>query len=452
MTFNRWIDLGLIFALVLWASLHLFFAEAPYVVDHFAPKMSALGLYLVACALVMTLRDPVLRLFGFVWTVWPVVGSYFSVGHFYLRFLWAPLDLAEPNQIFLLGTIAVLAGLHVYLLFHPLAPSRSERIVWTPFEMLPLLVFPLAYAVILLASGSTLLSGGSIVDQMYEVNRGPLYGLRIALVMTLLWLALHFQRSGSSRRWLIVAAMAGIFFVSVLDGKRDMALLGVLGIMSMALINMRHSRRTLRLIMMMVLFLGVYGVIGSLRAERGVEFSSWIQLATIAGIEYRDFAHSINYWSPEYMSTFGYDYLRSAFGSLLSGDLLAAFNFNKSDLVATDSARTWQRAFQSEFGIRTGLPSELYFAFPATWPVFLGLFGAFVGVVRNAMNRSQSEMSYIVATTAFAALTLSVFSQSTAAFGYVMTIGYLIAMQLIWRLFSRAVAASLRPVKVTPKH
>lgn len=435
MSFGWWINVALVAGTLLWAQVYFFFADDPYIIKHFAPPALALGLHVINSLLVSMLRNPAFKVIGMIWVTWPVVGTYFSLGHFYQRKLWASLDLAVPDIVFTISTMSLLIGLHLYCALFKQPSEPAEQIAWRPVEVLPLLVFPLAYGLTLISSGGTLLSGTSVVDSMYSIDRGPIYSMRIALVPALGFLALYAQRTSGRWRWVIWSYILVTLLVSVLDGKRDIALLGVLAMLFVSLSSKTVAARGGRITAALVAAVFAYGVLSSIRADKDLELGTWVSFATIAGVEYRDFAHSVNYWSPEYMQTMGYDFLSSSLGALLNGEVLSAVGFNKSDLIQQDSARAWQRLSLSDFGIRTGLVSELYFAFPIAWAVLIGAFGFCIGAMHRWTLRASGDLGRMMATTAISAATLAVFSQTSATLGFVMSLIYLAILLTAWRFF-----------------
>ena len=435
MSINRWVDIALLVGGLLWASVYLSFADDVYVVEHFAPPALALVMYSVNALLVVLLRDAVLKVIGMIWVIWPVAGTYFSVAHFYQRKLWASLDLSQPDLIFTSGTLAMLLGLHLFSTLMTKPREPTERAAWRPLDVLPLLVYPPLYAVVLTLTGGTILSGGSLIDSMYSIERGPIYGMRIALVPTMGFLALFALSARGRAKLLVQFYIFFSLFVSVLDGKRDMALLGFLAILFVMLSSQVLRARGGRVVAMLLVVAFSYGALSNLRSQRDVEFDTWTSFASIAGIEYRDFAHTVNYWSPEYMETLNYDFVKSSLGALINGDVLAVFGVDKFDLIQQDSARAWQRASLSQFGIRTGLVSELYFGLPNAWFLLLAGFGASLGALRRWSVQAQGELGQVMAITALSAATLAVFSQTSATLGFVMSLIYITAALIFWRLF-----------------
>lgn len=435
MTLARWLSLGTLLAFTLWCLLPILFRD-DYIVARFAPSPVALALFAFGAVLALGIRDLPLRFFACLWLVWPVAGTYFSLAHFYQRKLWAPLDLVEPNVIFLGNVIVLIAAIRGCSAL--LSPQRQTGPIagTPPLHMLPLLVFPLFYGISLIATGPTLLSLTSIVADMYSTDRGPLYPFRIALVPAFAYLALYVQHCPARLRPYVIGYIGLTFLLSVLDGKRDMALLGIL-VFIYTFIARRPDLQPSRFLFWPLIAIVLYGLVGHLRDGRGVDLLGWTSLATVAGIEYRDFAHSINYWSLDYIDSLGYDFFGSSLAMLANSTLLDLFNIDKQALVLMDSARTWQRAFGVDVGIRIGLVGELYYALNGRAEPAMVVLGLLVCALRRRLSTARSEHGFIYLATAMAVLTLSLFSQASAMFGYALTLAYIAIALWVWQFLLR---------------
>lgn len=421
---------ALVISLALWAGFPLFFDDE-YVISHFSPDGLALALYVFGIVCLSTVRSNLMIFHGFVWLIWVVVGAYFCVGHFFQGKLWAPIYLNEANHIFLVFVILMIIGMKLWEVIEQQRQPAPQLKAFTPLEALPLLLFPMLYAISLLMTGFTIFSGGVITDDMYSVDRGPLYGLRIALVLFFAYSSVLQSRLHGRFRIAFLAFVGLCFIFAVLDGKRDMAILGVLAMVYMVLYRSGGSS-ALKSMLVILLTVALYGAIASLRSGLEFENRGWVEIVTIAGIEFRDYAHSVNYWSPAYVQGSGFDYVKSSVAMLLNSAVLQGFGVDKNAWIALDSARTWQRMFQSDFGIRIGLVGELYYA-TGGWPYPLALiFGLVSGFVFSRVDKVRGELSLMFTVTICAGLTLAVFSQSSAFFGYLLTLVYLWIIIKTW--------------------
>ena len=435
MSFSRISEICLIVGFLLWWGTHAFFNTDAFVLDRYAPDTTAMALYIVSAGFVIALRDPALRLFGALWVIWPVVGSYFTIGQFYSRTLPFQVEFDNGNAVYYISIISMLIGIHVFLFFRPLRNNRDARRQLNLAEAIPLLLFVPLYIFDNLSSGSTLLSGENIVREMYSVDRGIIYSYRTVLILEVTFLFLLLQRSQNTARLLVGVLLVFSILVGVLDGKRVLALLAVLNCIFAAVILAKQDRGGGKAAIAIFVTLLAYGVVANLRADKDTNVAGWTDIATIAGVEYRDFVYSVNQWSPEYMKALGYDYIGSTIATLVNQSALDAIGIDKNALVQSDSARTWQRAFQVQDGIRIGLVGELYFAFPHFFFIVMGIFGMLVATVRSFIAATKTEFGFIVITTQFSLLTLAVFSQSTVTFGTVLTLVYISIAMWLWRQF-----------------
>lgn len=434
MSVNRLISFGLFMAFSLFAAIPVLFFSDPYVVEHFAPSPANLTTFLLATLVVHFVKMPLGRAFCALWLIWPVVGSFFSIGHYYLHYLQMPLYMQGANQIYLEISTALVIGFAVISRVFPVPLVSPRKTLHPTIHWLPLLVFPVIYAGTVLSTGPVILSGENITGSIYAGGRGPFYAIRIALVLFFAAVPPVYNFLPKTRRPAFLAYVALAFFVAILDGKRDMAIMGVLVIM-FSFVLQTGGRKSGRLVVAGFGMIALYGVISQMR--NGVEdiaFSGWIGPATIVGVEYRDFTHSINYWPPEYMRTLNFDFVRSNLSMLMNSRVLEALSIDKTALVFMDSARSWQRAYQSEFGIRIGLIGELHYAFGGYAKAAAFAFGAAAALVFRRLYSASGEMARIFLLTISAALTLTIFSQASAFFGYLLTLVYIAAGIWLWIL------------------
>lgn len=430
-----------------WAAVPLIFREHTYIIENFSPGLGVLCLSFLNLLAVHFTRSNVLKLMQIAWLTWPVVGTYFSIGHFFERKLWAPLNLYEANYIFLAFSTTFIwscfvASRVIYIPKNPLLLDTPKLV-----ENIPIILFPIFYLIVVL-SGPNIISGSSIVSLMYVADRGPIYALRALMILFVLFCAFRAMSSTKEIRALWIALLLFGLITTVLDGKRDIAIISVLA--SGLFIVTRVKR--LPIISLALGFVGLvalYAIVDIIRAGRDEALDNWTTFATIAGVEYRDFVHSINYWSRDYIETFGYKFWLSNLGSVLNRNILEVFGFDKDVLIAMDSARSWQRAFESEFGIRVGIVAELYYAmgYPAIFVV--GFFGFAVVFLLRVAQRSSGFLKISFCLIVCALLVTSIFSQSSMTLGYLVTLTYGVSGLVIWRIVVRSLASKAGPVART---
>lgn len=434
MGLKRWITILMSLAFILYVSFWLLVGDE-YLSRYFGPSFLTLVLFLATGVALHFTRTDIGRAFCFIWWLWPIVGAFFTVGHYYKRYLRAPFFLDPATQTYLINALALIIGFLIV-----------ERIAWRPrderetfsqvrpnlpaYVLWPLIIFPLAYAMSLLASGPTLLTGGNIADDMYAINRGPLYELRILLPFCAALAALSFRkRTNRVQNW-VLAYLPVVLLASCLDGKRDMLMLSMACIGFIWLLSSKTKNATPAVLGGAAVII-VYGFLAQVRAgAEDIGFGSVIQMITIVGVEFRDYAHSFNFWTPDYMAAMGYDWWRSTMAMVLNRQVLSVFGVDKDAWVIMDSARTWQRAFDLDVGIRIGLIGEFFYAFREWAFIASATFGAVSGVIVNAIYRAKNTLPLAGLLVLLASATMAVFNQSSAWAGAATTLGYVYA--LLW--------------------
>lgn len=432
------IKLGLLFSGLLWASVWIFFRNDEYILYAFAPNLGVLFLFSIASVSITFVRSSIIQVFLLIWLIWPVAGTYFSIGHFFQNKLWAPLYFEDANLIFLSNVLIMIFSVVIFQLFFKSENSPKFPNLYNSLQMLPLFLFPIFYAISLIATGPTILTSNSVVDSIYAVNRGPLYPFRLTIVLSLSYFGLRLFSDNTNYKIFWLFAIFFTIFASVLDGKRDMAVLGILSIIFIQIAYFPERSASKLFLVSLGAVLG-YGLIANLRAGNELELTTWLSFATIIGVEYRDYVHSIFYWSPEWIETLGYDFWRSSVAMLVNGKILEVFGVDKDSWVFMDSARSWQKAFQQDVGIRVGLVAELHFQVGAWSHVLFAFIGGIVVFTERFVIKGKGQTRVMAALLCLATLQLAVFSQASAMFGYVLTTVYILICLLIWRKFSEMI-------------
>jgi hypothetical protein len=434
MTIKLWINFFLIASFLLWAAIWLFFGHDEYLISRFAPKPEVLALFLVGTAGIALVSNPLVQSFLSLWLLWPIAGTYFSITYYFQRKLWSPLYFDDANMLYMTNIIMLIFGSVVFQYFIRISRTPTFPKLENTRYFIPVLIFPLIYAATLMVTGPTFLTSTNIVNQIYSVDRGPIYAFRLVLVFYFVYCGLKLSEPSDAKKTVWLAAILFGIFASVLDGKRDMAILGILTIVFIQVAYF-YRQNSLRPFVILGLTIIAYGLLANVRAGKNSDFETWQAFAQIAGVEYRDYVHSIVYWSPEWIETIGYNFWKSSAAMLVNSTVLELFGVNKTDWIVMDSARTWQRAFQQDVGIRLGLVAELHYQV-GHWskPIFFAM-GALVLLLAKVLSSGISLGKTIAALIALAALQMAVFSQASAMFGYALTSLYIFIGLRLWRLF-----------------
>jgi len=395
------------------------------------------------------LRNPHSRLVAFVWIGWFVIGSLNVVASYAAVGSYWDLDVGYADLVYVVFTFCFFLGLLTVDIRTPTGPQSEEPksqgfdLLFTTF----LAAFPLLYAWSMhRALGSfPLLQGINLTQEMYELDYGPLYGYSIILVLAAL-VALHRARAARSRisRWVHYSFLTLVLFISVLDGKRFNLMLFIAGALAYELrvAGPRSGRLRRAWITGSVVAAAIVLYVGVLVLREGLNVDAYtgvtLQLAAV-GVEHRDFVYTVNHFAPGEIPN--YHWAQSALFSALNSRLLAAFGVDKLRHVLTGSAYAWRDLLGIDFGIRTGIISELYFAYG--WlglPVMIGV-GAIIGFVARRLWTARTRRGLIYACAAYAILLLAPVGQTTSTTGGLTVVFYAFVLSA----FTRRVIAALRP-------
>lgn len=428
MSVRSWLLIALAGGGITLVALRAALSVDSYAYLHFAPTNSNLALYFLAACLTCLIHGTLTRTVACLWLLWPVLGSLFTVGHFIQRKLWAQLFLPETNNIHIVGTIAVICGILVFERIRVIKSTKLNSDEYTrPSTLLHFITFlyPLIYAFNLLASGTpTIFSGVNITSYVYDVDRGPIYDVRILLPIFFATLPSIRPKTRLGATALISYALL-VLVICVLDGKRDMALIGLMAWFGHSMTTGRVVDGT-RVVIIALTALFAYGTISQLRADQvSSGYDGLLSIITIAGVEYRDFAHSISFWSREYIQSLGYNWVNSSIASIFNRNLLEVVGVSKGEWASGDSANTWEVAFQSTGGIRIGLLGELYYSFGQSYLFALFIFGGLVAAVEKLLRllKASTLKSYIAVL--FGVLGMSLMGQTSSGLGGLTTMSYI---------------------------
>ncbi len=407
------------------------------------PSAPVFLIWLAPILIAVSLRSPFNRFVAASWMIWFSAGSVNIVATYYASQGNYLLRTNEAALIFTAYTFTYFAGMFAseYFLYlkkgrhaEPTPPLIRDQPSLTYSSAL--ILFPLIYflSMYLTLGYVPLFQGVDFYAEIYELRYGPLYGFGIILVFAMLHMLHACTDSGRwLRRLLWIAAFLVTLIISIADGKRYYVVIFTVAALPFVirLHGAGHGPRkagVLAVVMAgVVLYLAVLAIRtgGSLDNLTAVE----LQLASV-GVEYRDFVYSVNNLKPGHVP--GYDWFRSAVFSGLNGTLLSGFGIDKEAEVLRGSAYVWRDILASNFGIRTGLASELYFAYG--WlgvPVIL-LIGMGAGLLGVRLSRTRRRSSLTFLSVVYALVLLALVGQTTATVGLLTPVVYLyIAYRLL---------------------
>jgi hypothetical protein len=419
----------------------------PELIPSFALSVGwAIPLFILA-----QLRNPFNRLVGLAWVAWYLIGSVNVVASFYVYGKPFQMDVERADLIYLVSTTAFLLGLltaeRIRVPRAPQGPSSSATSPaiasdrFAPPVSVLLLVFPILFAWSMhRALGYfPILQGVDITREIYELDYGRLYGYTVILVFSLLFVVDRLSQARSAaQRAMYAFLLAAFLLVSVLDGKR---LTLIIFLVSTAAYLLRVMRLRLRRVALagalitvgVALYVGVFVIRKGFQVERyklaAYQFSS-------IGDEYRDFVYSVNEYAPGEIP--GYRWLRSGIFAGLNSTTLAALGVNKHEEAIHGSAYVWQTLLGSNYGVRTGIVSELYFAYGwmSLWVVVA--FGILTGWLGGRLEKATKRTTLMFLSSIYGILLVSVMGQTTVTTGALSIVLYLYVLSLVLQFVAHA--------------
>lgn len=411
----------------------LFFLFWPTILGGvFPPEMnkelpSLLNIFpgVVGWILLIKIRCPYSRLLGYFWLLWYFVGTCNTIASsIILGSYYSNLDLHESTQIYLWGSVFYFLGLLIYEKIFAknkinIYGLKALQLNISPSLRFVLLVFPFAWlgSIYLTLGYIPILRGVNIVNEMYQVNYGLLYPYGALIVISILYSVYRFMISSIVREKLFFLFISIIFaLISTADGKRGFAMVAVGGAIGLSF-RVVHQKTWTKVIpslsfLVVVLYVGVLLV---RLGDNGSSVASLYANMMLIGVEFRDFVYTVNNYKPG--GIVDYSWAASSFASMVNGGVVALFGFNKADLTALDSAHAWSALWDIELGIRTGIISELWFAYGfAAMPLLL-FFGLITGFVIRRLRVAAGIRELLFISAIYGLLMLIVNGQSTFTFG-----------------------------------
>lgn len=357
------------------------------------------------------------------------VASYFHYGNYYL------VDLKSANTIYSLYALVFSVSIRFFDSRGLSAVSadynslRKERVDTIFFIFV--VVFPALWIAdeLYALRRIPLLSGQSIVDDIYTTEYGRLYGYGVLLAVCALVYMAKLRDASRTLKFIYGALLLFVAFAMVFDGRRVFLLIFLGAALSYHMVS-STSYSLLRPVLKIVpVVLLVYVAI--LYQRQGGELITHFDAAQVfskVGVEYRDFAYLVTHLKPGDLD--GYSWLLSSLGGFGNKYVLFFSGLNKSELVFSGSAYQIGIALNKGAGIRIGLFPEIWLQFGFLGLAFVPLVtGLFIWISRR-VELSKSEVGRAIAATAFGVAILSFVGQSSAITGYWSLLIYL---YLAWR-------------------
>ena len=302
--------------------------------------------------------------------------------------------------------------------------EKQARLSYPIFFLL--LLYPFVFFVIIYTTLGfiPILSGESIVDDMYNLNYGGIYGFKFYVIISIL-VAIFYSFKGKRLLYILLAVVFAL--ISLLDGKRAVLLVAVVaGLVLYYLHSVKFSRvRTGLIVLALTGAVVAYAGLAILRTGRDNELNSMTSVINKfpVGVEYADYVYSFEKFTPG--SIQGYDFLKSSFGSFMNSAVLTFMGLDKEEMVASGSAYSWMREYNSDLGIRTGIVCELYFDYGYFTLLIVFLLAFWCDYINRMIFATKDLMSFLLLLSVYGFHVLLIVGQATVYFGSLTLIVYL---------------------------
>lgn len=381
------------------------------------------------------IRNPFSLLVVALWMAWFVVGSiniiaaYEFYGSYYL------LETSKAGIVYVIFTFIFSLGILLYERFiKPIFRTIDKnRLIYqgnifkriNPIFAFIFLIFPFLWFIDLYRSLGyiPILLGFRNIDltnEIYSLNYGPLYGFSILNVLGML-IVLDRLRTKPPMRWIYLVLLAVFAFFSVSTGKRFAILLFLIS--GMVYIFRTYRIRIIHIVIIGILGLGLY--LGLLVLRQGLDTERYSSIAgkfVITGVEYRTFAYVVDHYQPETIKN--YSWGASALAAMVNSQITNLFGIDKVNLVHQGSAYSWGYIFETDFGIRTGIISELYMAYGYRGLGIILVIGLLVGWVSDHIKSTTSKNSLVFLTVIYGLFLMAIVGQTTDTTGGIIVIFY----------------------------
>ncbi|MEA1989587.1 MAG: hypothetical protein U9N57_10345 [Pseudomonadota bacterium] len=388
-------------------------------------------IWILSGLLVSFVKKPLNRLYVYIALALYFVGNTNTVASYFFYGLHYYTDLNQANIIYSSLVFLFIFGLIIgeRIIFNgrstpnTIRPEANDSVF-----MIGSVIFPFVWILDQYhALGYIpIFSGSSIIEDMYSVSYGKLYGYGVLLGVPalLIWSKLT-TKPAFFLKILLVSILLFILFVMLFDGRRIFLLVFIGGLLAFEMARDAGSFNWKKLIIISFIVLFMYVLILFVRqgGELIDEFTAH-DIFSKVGVEYRDFSYVVTHVEPAALS--GYDWLLSGVGGFFNQFLLAIVGIDKNALIFSGSA--YQLAlsvFNSSFGIRIGLLPELWLDYGLYSYLVVVLIGVFFVFITSLVLKSRNEVSLIIASMIYGVTILSFVGQTSAITGYYSLLLYL---------------------------
>lgn len=396
------------------------------------PSLLSHTLLLIPIFILFQLKNRFTKAFLTFWILWLFIGelkilNYYAINPYYI-------SMDEGCIIYNCFLIAMSVGMFMYDLNYTvptIAPEQQAkgRPLYTDLTWLeyPLLLFPLIWFIDFIRNVGyiPIFSGSDVTEKMYHIDYGYVYNFGFFNCVSAVLLYDRFLRSQRTPEkviWLTMTILA--ILITSIDSKRLFLLISIGSIFFYEKIMAGKFTINTRSIVMIVVAAILYVSLQNLRLGSS-SASQFAREGLPMGVEFREYIRAVNEFKPGEIP--GYDLTASTLANFINSAILNVAGFNKADLITKDSALTFMKLFDPDntMGIRTGLISELYFAYDFYGLIVMLAFGYVVSYVSYAMLSARMKSNMILLIIIFSLLMLTVFGQSSVTAGSLTVLFYL---------------------------
>jgi hypothetical protein len=287
-----------------------------------------------------------------------------------------------------------------------------------------LIIFPfLFFFSIIYNLGFIPILSGNIVDEMYSYKFGYLYGFKIVLILSSLFLFYRIVVDKTNIKINILLIIL-FFIISLVDGRRVVGLYILIGFIIFYYFILKKTIPNFFLFNTFIFISFIYIFFNFLRSNTftDLNFNTFINNLPI-GVEFADYVYSFNNLNSYDLKN--YNLIASSLGSFLNSSLLSFFGYNKANLLSSGSESVWMNVYGINQGVRTGIVNELYFTFGE---VTIGIF-FFIGIFLNYFSikilMQKKLFTLILLTSIYILIFFLIVGQSTVFWGTISTLLYL---------------------------
>ena len=408
------------------------------------PSLMSHSLLIIPIVVIFLLKNRYSKVFLLVWIAWLYVGelkilTYFAINPYYI-------SMDEGCIVYNIYLIFLSIGmlLHDANTRIPMVSEQDQatgRLIYNDlgaFEYV-LLAFPLIWILDFVRNVGfiPILSGHDVTDTMYGLSYGYVYNFGFFNCLSAVLLYDRFLKSPDKRRktfWLAMLILA-ILIMSA-DSKRLYLLVSLLAIFVYDKLMSGSMTINSKTAVMVVSGIFLYVILQNIRLGSTTE-SPFARDGLPLGAEFREYIRAVNEFKPGEIP--GYDLAASTVGAFVNSFLLKIAGFDKSELVHKDSAYSFMKLFDSEntLGIRTGLTSEVYFAYGFYGLIIITFFGWLISHISYRLVCVTQKSSLIFLSTIYGLLVLTAFGQSSVTVGCLSVLSYLYLLMALAKRLSR---------------